>query len=133
MRQADERREATRIPIEAEVSLEFSDVSELAQECSTNLSLGGMFIRTSNPPRVGTRLRFALNLPEEVRAISGSAEVMWIRRREEASLEEPPGMGVRFLELDGVSRAIIFSIVDRYIQEEGGEPFDHRRVGAVEL
>ncbi|MCP4897400.1 MAG: TIGR02266 family protein [bacterium] len=124
MQQGDERRDATRVPVEAEVSLEFPDIDELFKECSTNVSLGGMFIMSSNPRPVGTTVRFALDLPGEVRVIAGSAEVMWVRRREDAGLDSPPGMGVRFVELDGVSRAIIFRIVDRFIQEEGGEPFD---------
>ena len=126
MQQREERRDKARIPIEAEVGLEFPNMTQLVKECSTNISLGGMFIATSDPQSVGTMVRFALDLPGEVRVIAGSAEVMWVRNRETASLDSPHGMGVRFVELDGVSRAIIFRIVDKFIQEEGGEPFNLR-------
>jgi uncharacterized protein (TIGR02266 family) len=112
-----ERREFPRIPHESEVRMEFSNIDELSSEYCSNLSLGGMFIKSSSPLPVGTTFQFELSADEST--ISGTGKVEWVRD----AGEEPGGMGVRFIDLYGKSMEIIFRIVDRYIQETGGDPF----------
>ncbi len=120
------QRASPRVPCEAEVRIEFSNMSSFVSECVTNISVGGMFITTDTPAAVGTRFGFELAVGSDLRMVSGSAEVVWVREAGTGS-PHPPGVGVRFVELDDVSRSIIFRIVDRHIQETGHEPFNLER------
>lgn len=112
----------TRVPLQTEVRLDFPQLADFVREYSADISLGGMFIKTSRPQPVGTSFRFECRLADDFKIIQGQATVMWVREKEEGP-RRPAGMGVRFDELTGDSRELIFRIVDRYIQK-GGEPFD---------
>ena len=63
---------------------------------TANLSTGGLFVKTTEPPPVGTRVRVVVDLGE--RAIRGYAEVAWIRTRY-GGHDQPRGMGLRFVFL----------------------------------
>ncbi len=118
-----ENRKFPRVPLENEVRIEFTDIGELVSDCSANISLGGMFIKTAELQPVGSTLRFELSVGANRSVIRGRAEVVWIRTAA-VSPDEPAGMGLRFMELDDNCRANIFRIVDNYIQTAGGEPFE---------
>jgi uncharacterized protein (TIGR02266 family) len=118
-----EVRASPRVSLEAEIRIEFSSMSAFVSEVVTNISVGGMFVTTDRPGTVGERFRFELALGSRLRLVSGVAEVVWVRAPNIGS-PNPPGMGVRFVELDDISRSIIFRIVDRSIQEAGVQPFD---------
>lgn len=113
---------APRAPLTTEVRLEFPQLSDFVREYSANISLGGMFIQTRNLKPPGTSFRFELRLADDFKIIHGRATVVWVRREDEGA-DRPAGMGVRFDELGGDSRELIFRIVDRHIQK-GGEPFE---------
>ncbi len=76
-----------------------------------NLSAGGVFIATHKLKPVGSRIELSINLPEaaNVRALG---EVRWIRVFNEQS-DTPPGMGVRFLEIDDASVTAIDGFLSR--------------------
>lgn len=112
----------TRIRLERKVSLKFKDLEGFVTELSENISMGGMFLRTADPPAPGTLFDFELTLEEEGPLIQGIAEVVWVRGQAEGP-RHPAGMGVRFLELAPGSRALIYQVVDEHIVA-GGEPFE---------
>ena len=112
----------TRIRLERKVSLKFKNLEGFVNELSENISMGGMFLRTSDPPAPGTLFDFELTLEEEGPLIQGIAEVVWVREQAEGP-RHPAGMGVRFLELAPGSRALIYQVVDEHIVA-GGEPFE---------
>ena len=114
-------RDSERVPIRAEVDLEFESFQGFLSEYSANISLGGMFVRATDPPPVGTVLRFSLKLKGDFKLIQGRGEVAW-NRREGSSAEEPAGAGIRFLELEPASADLIRRMVDRY-KVQGGQPF----------
>jgi uncharacterized protein (TIGR02266 family) len=122
MARSIEHRTTTRIPFESEVRVQFPDMEAFVSETAKNISLGGMFIATSEPAEVGHHFRFHLDIAGEVRFISGQAVVRWRRTQSTSGL--PCGMGVEFIGLDEVSKSIIFRLIDNYIQAQGGEPFN---------
>jgi len=72
-----------------------------------NVSETGVFVQCTNPRAVGTRLALRLRLPGlEERLHCDSAEIVWSRAlaHSDASVV---GMGLRFLDLDGDSRAAL--------------------------
>jgi uncharacterized protein (TIGR02266 family) len=64
-----------------------------------NMSVGGIFIATHQLKPVGSRLEFLVNLPGCSQPIKGAGVVRWVRVYSEAS-NTPPGMGIKFDELD---------------------------------
>src|SRR3954451_789432 len=114
--------ERRRVPLERKISLKFKEFRGFITEYSENISLGGMFIRTSSPKPPGTIFDFELTLADDFKLVQGIGEVVWIRQTDEAS-ERPSGMGVRFLDLSPESRKLIQRMVDEQVAR-GGRPFE---------
>ena len=95
-----ERRSAPRIPLADGLSIKIEDLWVLTDERSSNISTTGMFISTDDPFEPGTVFSFSVDLGRRQQPIAGEAEVVWSRAPDEGS-EEPAGMGVKFLEIDG--------------------------------
>lgn len=64
-----------------------------------NLSLGGLFIQTTSPKPVGSKLRLQIPLERGHPPVEAAAEVLWTQPFDVRS-KTPPGMGLRFTELD---------------------------------
>jgi uncharacterized protein (TIGR02266 family) len=100
---ASHRREYVRYKVDLDVSLgsDHNFYSGFAE----NLSAGGVFIATHLLRPVGEKVEVCIHLPngEEIRA---HGEVRWVRIFN-AESDTPPGIGVRFAELDpGCEKAI---------------------------
>jgi uncharacterized protein (TIGR02266 family) len=115
-------RDSRRVPIEARVQFKFDRFTGFISEYSSNVSPGGMFIRTHKPEPPGSILDFEFSLGDGFQLIQGRGEVVWNRTKDEGPAR-PAGMGIRFLKLSEGSTELIYRIVDTYIQE-GGTPFD---------
>ncbi len=87
------------------VKLKYSDVDEFAERYATNLSDGGMFIRSREPKPVGTEIKFRVEIASGERVLQGTAVVRWIRGPDDPA--GSPGMGVQFGTLDESSRALV--------------------------
>ncbi|HEY6320478.1 MAG TPA: TIGR02266 family protein [Thermoanaerobaculia bacterium] len=115
-------RDSTRVPLAHRIQLKFDRFSGFINEYFSNLSPGGIFIRTDTPEPPGQLLDFEFRLGDGYELIRGRGEVVWARERGEGP-ERPPGMGVRFIELSPGSKDLIYKIVDDYVAH-GGKPFD---------
>lgn len=122
MESHESTRRDPRVPFDADVRIEFSNLSSFISECVSNISLGGMFITTNRVAPPGTRFRFELAVSSGLELVSGEAEVVWTHEHSTSALD-PAGMGVRFVSLNGDSREVIFKIIDAHIQETGRDPF----------
>src|SRR5262245_21453543 len=85
---------------------------EYASEVCSEVSVGGMFIKSVAPAPAGTLLKLECesDLSKEAQ-IRGVARVVWQRR--ESNEHGPAGMGVKFVKLEAGSRELIESIVQR--------------------
>jgi molecular chaperone DnaK len=115
-------RDSHRVPLATRVQLSFERFTGFISEYSSNISPGGMFIRTRDPKPPGTVVTFELRLGDGYELISGRGQVIWNRQADEA-VNRPAGMGIRFLDLAPGSRELIYRMVDQHIQD-GGTPFD---------
>jgi molecular chaperone DnaK len=115
-------RDSTRVPLAHRIQLKFDRFSGFINEYISNISPGGIFIRTDSPELPGQLLDFEFRLGDGYELIRGRGQVVWARERGEGP-ERPPGMGVRFLELSAGSKDLIYKIVDDY-SARGGKPFD---------
>ncbi|MFL5320100.1 MAG: TIGR02266 family protein [Myxococcaceae bacterium] len=91
------------------VKLQHANVDTFAEEYATNLSPGGMFIRSRQPQPVGTRVKFEVQIAGGVRVMRGSAVVKWVRGAGDPA--GAPGMGIQFDELDPATRALVDRMV----------------------
>ncbi|QSQ12820.1 TIGR02266 family protein [Myxococcus landrumensis] len=109
------RRTTDRKSVGLLVKLKHESVGSFAEEFATNLSPGGMFIRSRTPQPVGTPVKFEVQIAGGVRVLRGTADVRWVREVGDPS--GPPGMGLQFQELDPASRAL----VDMMLLQRGAE------------
>lgn len=93
---APHRREHARCRVELDVSLG-SDHNFYAGFVE-NLSVGGVFVATHALRAIGEDVEFTVHLPGGMGSVHGVGEVRWIREYSDRS-NVPPGMGVRFVEL----------------------------------
>lgn len=98
-----------RISVRKTINHEFSSVDEFINEYVTNISRSGVFIRSDEPLPIGTRvnLRFTV-IDQELETIEGLGEVVRVVEKGRNT-----GMGVVFVELSDVSRALIERILVR--------------------
>jgi len=66
-----------------------------------NISLGGLFVETNDPPVPGEVINLTVFLPDEKKEMDVLGEVAWCSREAWVTPEKtyPPGMGVKFLNL----------------------------------
>lgn len=58
-----------------------------------NISLGGLFVETSETLALQSRLQIRFRIPTQAEPIEVTGEVRWV---EAGSAEQPAGMGIRF-------------------------------------
>lgn len=121
--------DSRRIRLEREVKIRVPQFDTFVTEYSSNISTTGMFIHTADPKPPGTHVTFEFSVADDWKLIRGQAQVVWVRHRAQGP-EQPPGMGVRFVELDAQSRRLIRWIVEKHIRE-GGKPFELEELRTV--
>ncbi len=104
-----DKRAAERLPIRMLVEYESSE--DFLIDYTANMSIGGMFIQTSNPLEVGTRFRLRFRIPGRDEPVDTVGEVCWVLSPEEAGCMQP-GMGVRFEELAQQDRLAVESMLE---------------------
>jgi uncharacterized protein (TIGR02266 family) len=97
-----------------EVNREFTMIEDYIAEYVSNISQGGVFIRSKNPLPVGTSvtLRFSV-IVDDVEIVEGEGEVVRVERSDEET-----GMGVAFTRLSADSKRLIDEIVRRAVLEQ---------------
>jgi hypothetical protein len=83
------------------INKEFESFDAFIQEYVTNISRTGVFIKSTTPLAIGTRvnLRFTV-IMDDIETIEGIGEVVRVEK-------DPPGMGVVFRELSTFSKDLI--------------------------
>jgi len=104
-----ERRSSERIDVVWSVDCETEQTFLYAS--ITNISEMGIFVETHEPLEVGTRLtlRFAMPGTDEPFILMG--QVQWVNPIRMLSDNPNPGMGIRFVELNGEARERLISSV----------------------
>src|SRR3954467_5363115 len=98
---ARDPRAAVTIP----VRYRYQTFTEFVETQSMNVSRSGMFISAHQQIPVGTLIDFEITLTDGFALLRGKAEVVRLSQR-------PPGIGIRFDQLDEPSRKLIDRIVE---------------------
>lgn len=107
----ENRRDDSRVSVGLKIKLKYSERQTFIDRFSVNLSRTGMFLRARDPLAIGARVHFEYRLSDDTRILRGVGVVRWSRTADNASLDDPPGMGIEFVELDTNSTALIAEIV----------------------
>jgi len=69
---------------------------ELFREFTMSLSMGGLYVKTSSPPKIGTIFLLDFTLPEFDHSFQIRGKVIWKKIAEDN--HGPPGMGIKFMD-----------------------------------
>jgi Tfp pilus assembly protein PilZ len=107
----DNKRSDARVTI----NKEFESFDAFIQEYVTNISRTGVFIKSSSPLAIGTRvnLRFTV-IMDDIETIEGIGEVVRVEK-DAAGSGTGGGMGVVFRELSGYSKDLIDKLLTQRI------------------
>ena len=92
------------------------NVGEYLDGLAADIGLGGMFITTGEPPAPGAVVALELDLGSESgehSLVRARAVVRWTRQQ-----TEPEGMGVEFIEFDGLKDLSLEEFMSRVLEEE---------------
>jgi type IV pilus assembly protein PilZ len=108
-----ERRKKSRTPIVIQIN--YHAVDNFLRDFADDLSIGGMFIATTNPLEPGTKLILEFMLPGYNYPIRVKAEVIWSRTKltKLTSTDQTRGMGVKFIDLSDSAKDKINAIVKK--------------------
>ncbi len=96
---ADPRRSFPRF--NARFAVRFATVQDFVLEYAANISAGGVFVETENPPPLNSIVQVEMELPGANRGVPARAMVVHRVTKEEAEQRgTPPGMGVQFMDAD---------------------------------
>ncbi len=109
-----------RLECEQPIAIQYQRFDDFVSEVATNLSRSGMFIRVKKPEPPGSVLDFSFRLGDDFSLIEGKAEVVWTRPLPDGP-DRPPGMGVKFIELDDVSEKVLEQILQKQLEDGSAE------------
>jgi len=89
----------------APVRIRFQSIIDFVETQSVNISRSGMFVATRDPVELGSIMEFEFSLADGFALLKGAAEVI------RASVN-PPGVGVRFIQIDDATKQLIERIVE---------------------
>lgn len=104
-------RSKTRVPVS--LPLTYRDEHSFFKVVTGDLSGGGLFIKSDTLLEVGEKLLVNLRLPERVDSVIIKCEVMWARESDSDSVNGPPGMGVKFIDMTEEDREAL----EKYLED----------------
>lgn len=111
-----ERRRYPRVPLNLLIQYRFDTFEDFISEYASDISEGGMFIRTDESREEGTMIYLQFALKDGTKLIEGLGRVV---RVNPAGGDNPQGIGVEFLNFDEDSRALITAIVKERDSDDG--------------
>lgn len=123
----DNRRTSHRAAIV--LNVEYKRVNTFFADYTRNISKGGTFIRTDRPLQLGTEFVFALTIRTVAEPLKLRGRVKWVVSVEEATADQPAGMGIEFLYASDDERNATEAIVEKLMAQELGESLTSRLLG----
>ena len=95
------------------LSLSYKDRDSFIRAYTSNISKGGVFIKTPNPLPAEEQFLLKLQLPDIAEPLKIKCRVAWRRKEAPETPDKPNGMGVKFEEMDRKDS----SVLNNYIRE----------------
>jgi c-di-GMP-binding flagellar brake protein YcgR len=102
-----ERRQFVRVPVSLQIKFaSIESLENVLTAATSDMSMGGLFIKTNNPRPVGTKVQIQIpNTDGAVVTLNGLVKA--IRYKD----QKPLGMGIEFLDVDGTCLECIREIM----------------------
>jgi uncharacterized protein (TIGR02266 family) len=107
-------------PVNLRIKFRSDSLPQFIERYATDVSRGGIFIRTREPLGVGTQLKLDFQYQGGTPLMSGDGTVVWVREFDPNRANVPPGMGVRFDKLAPESLAVLEQILAAKAERDGG-------------
>ncbi len=107
--QAQKHRADPRVDVDLEV--QYRTAQEFTAAYAENISGGGIFIRTQQPLSLNREMQLRFTLPGIQRTFVVRGLVVWANPSPSRS-SFPPGMGIKFMDLDPEVKTIIAGFVE---------------------
>src|SRR5215510_8476421 len=124
-----EMRKDRRAPASLKVKYKSATVDDFIEQFGTDVSRGGIFIKTKKPLEAGALLKFEFQLQDGSAVLHGVGRVAWRRLEQQARPDLPAGMGIKFFKLSDHSRVVVERIESRY----SGNPSRYEQTDAAEF
>src|SRR3954449_3671015 len=121
-------RKDKRAPASLKVKYKSVTVDQFIEQFGTDVSRGGIFVKTKKPIEIGALLKLELQLNDASPVIHGIGRVCW-RREPGPDPNLSAGMGIKFIKLDPDSR----TIVERIVQQRGDRPSRFEQTQGAEI
>ncbi len=106
-----ERRKFARIPISKQIRVKFKSKEQFVSNFISDISLGGMLLKSGNILPVGTVFNFEFEVDVNFPKISGKGQVVRIAKDNKGN---QVAMGIKFLSLDAHSEKLIPYLIKNY-------------------
>jgi len=105
----------------AHFAVRFATVQDFVLEYAANISAGGVFVHTAEPPPLKTVVRVVMELPGGGPAVPARGLVVHRVSREDAEQRGTlPGVGVQFLDADDAFRERIDAAIEHILRQSNG-------------
>jgi len=104
------RREHRRVRLALQVS--YRSMGSFLVSYSVDISQGGLFIETPRPKELGTEMELWLAVPGAEQDVRLKGTVVWVRREPQG--DQPPGMGVKFKQVEADCGQLIDQLVRHF-------------------
>jgi len=109
--------------LQLRIKFRSEDLNGFVERYGSDVSPGGIFIRSRQPLAVGTRVLFSFSSLNGEPLLVGEGTIVWVRQPEGDGPGGNPGMGIRFDSLDNDSRARLALILEgKTAREKSGKP-----------
>lgn len=93
--------------------VDYPDSEAYLYDYSTNLSEGGIFLKTTESMPVGKPIAVKFTIPNDIRLLEATGVVKWITSEKEARLNNiSQGVGIEFLHIKEETKKRIKSFID---------------------
>lgn len=99
------------------IEIMFKEYGSFIKVYISNITNGGLFIRTDTPLPIDAPVRLHMRLPEETKDIEIDGRVVWSFARSNKKAILPKGMGIQFVNMLPENAEKIKKITDRFRSE----------------
>lgn len=103
--------------VDVDLEVQYRTAQEFTAAYAENISGGGIFIRTQRPLSLNREMQLRFTLPGLSRTFVVRGLVVWANPSPSRS-SFPPGMGIKFMELDPEAKTIIAQFVQENLAAE---------------
>lgn len=102
--------------LQHELLVAYRTVDGFITDWAVNISRGGMFINTRNPLALGSVVRLIVSLPDAAFPFDLTGRVIRVHPSE-GEVDQVPGMGIEFIDIDEEKRVRLERFVERLRKE----------------